>query len=74
TRLRHPPGGWKNLTNVNFARTPESRAGEERRGNSIAAREAMGTVDEWWRRNVKVDNALFHSPPASSSAGAKDIE
>ncbi|MDA7978276.1 MAG: hypothetical protein MPJ50_05835, partial [Pirellulales bacterium] len=25
-RLRHPPGGWKNLTNVNFARTRESRA------------------------------------------------
>ena len=46
TRLRHPPGGEKNLTNVNFNRTHESRA----RGNAAAipsrVREAMGTADE----------------------------
>ena len=34
-RLRHAPGGGKNLTNVNFAGTRESMARGERHGNSI---------------------------------------
>ncbi|MDA7980641.1 MAG: hypothetical protein MPJ50_17935, partial [Pirellulales bacterium] len=43
-RLRHPPGGWKNLTDDNFARTSESRARGESCGNSIPRREGMKPV------------------------------
>ena len=41
-RLRHPPGSWKNLTNVNFARTRE----ENDRGNSVTRPQSDGTTDE----------------------------
>ena len=40
-RLRHPPGGWKNLTNDNFARTRESRVGKERHGNQSPTRKTL---------------------------------